>query len=114
MSKNIFISYSHGDMAEFNWLDQLTMYLAPVGLQGKIDIWDDRRISTGRKWKEEIDHALAAADAAILLVGPGFFASDFIISHELPALLNAARLRGVALYPLVIGYCSYRLSELEP
>src|SRR5262245_12841650 len=114
MPKNIFVSYSHGDMAEVNWLDRLTMYLAPVGRQGKIDVWDDRRISTGSNWKECIAHALAEADAAILLVGPGFLASDFIIRHELPELLNAARLRGIVLYPVVIGYCGYRLSELEP
>jgi hypothetical protein len=90
------------------------MYLAPFSRGGEIDVWDDSRIATGELWKQEIARALDNAVAAVLLVGPGFLASKFVMEHELPALLESARGRGLALFPLIVGFCSYDASELHP
>ncbi len=97
-----------------DWLARLRMYLAPFKRGGRIDPWDDSRIAPGKPWKEEISRALDSAAVAILLVGPGFLASEFVMEHELPALLNSAKLRGVALFPLIVGYCAYEWSDLHP
>ena len=114
MPSALFISYSHRDMQPVNWLDRLKLYLAPLRRQEPIDIWDDTRIQVGGDWHEQISEALESASAAILLVGPGFLASEFILDHELPALLNSAQTRDVKIYPLLIGYCAYRNSDLGP
>jgi TIR domain len=109
----LFISYSHRDMIPVDWLDRLKLYLAPLRRQQLVDIWADTRIEVGHEWRLEIRAAMDRASAAILLVGPGFLASDFIAQQELPALLAAAATRGIKIYPLVVGFCGYKSSPLE-
>ncbi len=111
---SLFISYGHRDMAPTDWLERLKLYLAPLRRQEVVDIWDDSRIRVGANWRQEIDQALTDASAAILLVGPAFLASEFISSQELPALLEAAKKRGLKIYPVIVGYCAYQASVLEP
>ena len=112
MSVSVFISYSHSDMAPIHWLERLKLYLAPCRRSG-VEIWDDSRIQPGADWRSEIGNALNLAAAAILLVGPGFLASDFIDSDELPLLLRSRRDRGLPIFPPILGYCGYRRSSLE-
>lgn len=112
MAQTLFISYSRADMQDVDWLARLRMYLTPFRRSGSVDVWDDSRIPPGSQWKGEISHALNNAAAAVLLVGPGFLASEFVVEYELPSLLESAKARGVCLFPLVIGYCSYGASEL--
>lgn len=111
---SLFISYAHVDMDPIHWLNRLTLYLAPLREHGDVEIWDDSKIQAGDQWRTEIDRALQRATAAILLVGPGFLASDFITREELPRLLDAANKGGTRIYPLVVGYCGYRGSRLDP
>jgi hypothetical protein len=91
-NQNLFISYAHRDMAPTHWLDRLKVYLAPLRTSN-VAIWDDSNIPPGAKWRQNIEVALTTADAAILLVGPGFFASEFITSVELPRFAADAVLR---------------------
>ena len=114
MSRNLFISYSRADMVETDWLARLRMYLTPFRRTGNIDVWDDSKLVAGTRWRDEIARALERTTVAVLLVGPGFLASEFVVAHELPILLRAAQGRGVALFPLVVGYCGYRESDLGP
>lgn len=114
MPNVLFISYSRADVEEVNWLVRFRMYLAPFDKQGLIDPWHDGRILPGQKWEAEITTALEGAAAAVLLVGPGFLASDFVMGREVPPLLEAASQRGVALFPLIVGYCAYAHSPLAP
>jgi hypothetical protein len=111
---SLFISYSHQDMKPTHWLDRLKLYLAPLRRQEIVDFWDDTRIQAGSDWRSEIRAAMEHATAAILLVGPGFLASEFITGQELPILLAAAKSRGTKIYPLIVGYCGYKRSVLEP
>jgi len=100
-------------MAPVHWVERLRLYLAPLRRNESIDVWDDSMIRTGSEWRREIRAALDRAAAAILVVGPGFLASDFIVLEELPSLLEAATTRGAKIYPLVVGYCAYKRSVLE-
>jgi hypothetical protein len=113
MTAMLFICYSHADMQDTNWIERLRMYMTPFIRGGGVDIWDDSKIASGTPWEEEIDSALHNAAAAILLVGPGFLASKFVMEHEVPALLNSAKVRGVALFPLIVGWCAYDASNLR-
>lgn len=112
--KTMFISYAHDDMQEINWLERLILYLAPLRRKEIINIWDDREIETGSEWRVEIERALDQSLATILLVGPAFLASEFIMTKELPFLLDAWKKGRIKIYPLVIGYCGYKQSILEP
>ena len=114
MTPSLFISYSHADMAPIDWLAKLKLYLAPLRRGELVEVWDDTALRVGEDWRLQIDEAMDRASAAVLLVGPGFLASEFISRQELPALLSAARNHGVKIYPLIVGHCAYRLSDLEP
>ena len=97
---NIFISYSHKDKL---WL---TTHLKPLGRYYGIDEWDDQKLRTSDKWKDEITKALDNATIAILLFSPDFMASDFIINNELQPLLENADKKGVKIMPVMVRPCA--------
>jgi TIR domain-containing protein len=114
MGAPVFISYGHADQVTTDWLSRLQSYLAQSRRSGGIDAWDDRRISAGEEWRVEIKRALNQAVAAVLLVGPAFLASRFIRNDELAPLLRLCRDRGVRIFPLIVGWCDFEDSDLEP
>src|SRR5947208_1081832 len=97
---HIFISYSHQDR---RWLERLRVHLRPLEREGTAELWDDTRIASGSRWKDEIRQALAAAKVAVLLVSADFLASDFIATDELPPLLASAESAGVVILPVIIS-----------
>ena len=113
---NVFVSYSHDD--EPKWLERVQMHLTPLARDGKLDLWDDTRIKSGQRWREEIKAALARADVAVLLISADFYASDFIDKNELPPLLEAAQSeRGLVILGVHINYSDFendqRLSRIS-
>lgn len=104
----VFISYSHKDV----WaLEQFHIHLKPLEREGIVERWDDTRIKTGQRWKEEIRKALASAKVAVLLISPDFLASDFIATDELPPLLAAAEKEGLVVMPVILR--PSRFSRIE-
>src|SRR5580704_14659444 len=82
----VFVSYSHKDAG---WLVHLKKALAPDIRNHRIDYFDDLGIGFGELWYSTIMEAIDRARAAVLLVSPHFFASDFIRTEELPRILAA-------------------------
>jgi hypothetical protein len=77
--------------------------LRPVVDSRGMRVWSDALIGASRRWRPEIDDAIARAHVALLLVSPDFLASDFIMRMELPALIA----RGVPLVPVLLRACRY-------
>jgi hypothetical protein len=99
---SIFISYSHKDV---NWLDEVKTHLKPLERYYGIDEWDDKKLRSSDKWKDEISKALNNATIAILLFSPYFMASDFIINNELQPLLENADKKGTKIIPVMVSPC---------
>lgn len=100
----IFISYSHSD-SEF--LDLVKEHLKVLSYDDNLEVWDDTKIRSSDKWKEEIEKALNEATSAILLVSTKFLASDFIRNNELPSLLEAAGEKGTRIHPIIVRPCRF-------
>lgn len=107
--QGVFISYSHVDR---KWLDKLDVHLKPHMHGEKFYAWDDREITPGSKWAEEIDSALNSARVAVLLVSPDFLASDFIMSVELPRIIHRVENDNLTILWVPIRDSSYEITAL--
>lgn len=50
---------------------------------------------------------------AVLFVSEHFLASEFITTHELPRLLDAARTQGVTIFWIYLGSCLWEQTEIR-
>lgn len=109
--KQIFLCYCQKDARHAKLLQS---HLAGCQHACQLAIWDDSRIPPGSPWQQEIAVALKAAQVAILLLSADFFASRFLTTQELPALLAAAQAGGTRLLPVIVRPCLYEESPLAP
>jgi hypothetical protein len=100
----LFISYSHVDEA---WKDRLVKHLRALTGEGRLEIWDDRRIKGGEDWSRAIEDALARARVAVLLISPDFLSSSFIVETEVPLIL-ARREAGLRVIPVIVRPSAWR------
>jgi internalin A len=105
VDNKIFISYAHADDA---YLKRLLVHFKTLKHEGvELDVWSDKKLKSGSKWKKEIEQAMHECSVCILLVSADFLASDFIMKVELPALLKGAEKRGVDIIPVIVSPCRY-------
>jgi hypothetical protein len=108
--QGVFISYAHDD--EECWINALLQHIAP--LKGhKVEFWTDRDIKTGALWHQNIQNSLERAKIAILMVTPAFLASPYVVSNELPHLLEAAKAEGLTVFWIPVKPSSYTLTEIR-
>jgi hypothetical protein len=95
----VFISYSHEDES---WKERLVGHLRVLERQGTADIWDTSDLKAGADWAKQIEKAVRETNVAVLLISPSFLASDFIVTNELPALLDRRQKEGLAIIPVMV------------
>jgi hypothetical protein len=106
----LFISYCHKD-AKF--LEDLLLHLKPFERAGLVAKWSDKQIAAGSQWLDEIQAALATTKVAVLMVTPGFLASDFIHENELTPLLKEAEQGGVRVLWVPVRASAYKETLLK-
>ncbi|MGG5890119.1 toll/interleukin-1 receptor domain-containing protein [Falsiroseomonas sp. HC035] len=55
-----------------------------------VEVWEDSEIAPGTDFERQIQRAMSASRACLLLVTPDFLSSAFIREHELPFLVRAS------------------------
>ena len=106
----VFISYARADQ---EWLERLLDYLKPLKREADLEIWNDGRIATGSRWREQIEADLQAAWVAVLLVSADYLASDYVMDRELPFLLEAAQDRGLPVLSVIVSPCRFERTPLR-
>ncbi len=91
----VFISYSHADREHVALVREYLQTLEKIGI---IKLWSDTEILAGDRWSANIDEALQAAGAAVLMVTEDFLQSAFIQDIEVPALLKKADQFGTKIF----------------
>lgn len=95
----IFVSYSHEDEV---WKDQLLGHLRVLQRQGIVEVWETSALRAGDDWAKELGKVIDQVDIAVLLVSPSFLASDFIVTREVPALLQRRQKEGLVVLPVLV------------
>jgi ActR/RegA family two-component response regulator len=99
----VFISYSRKDEEQKNQLVSHLRVLGPV----QINLWSDDRLGAGTDWKEEIDRVLSHAKVAVMLITTNYLNSDFILTNEVPKLLERRERDGLILFPVIGRACAW-------
>ena len=108
----VFVSYSYEDEG---WKDRLVKQLGVLEREGRLEVWDDRRIGGGDDWHPEIVAAMDRASVALLLVSADFLTSAFILGEEVPRLLERRRREGLRVIPVILRPCAWdRVGWLSP
>lgn len=105
----LFISYAHEDA---EWLKRVQRMLKPWIRKGGIDLWSDKDIRPGDRWRAGIEAARASTAVAVLLVSDYFLDSDFIHAEELGYFLDVVESDGIILIWVVVSDCMHEETPL--
>ena len=98
-----FLSYARCDSADVKRFRAVLAPLLKASSQYDFGEWIDHQILPGEHWREEIEQALESARFGLLLLSPGFLASEFITNKELPPLLAKAMVVPVELRQILFN-----------
>jgi TIR domain len=70
--------------------------------QGFVSTWQDRRITAGTNWAQEIDEHLKSASIILLLVSSDFLASNYCYGVEMQCALERDKAGQARLIPIMV------------
>src|ERR1700730_15817417 len=100
----LFYSYAHEDELLRNELEK---HLSLLQRQGLISEWHDRQILPGDEWAHDIDTHLETASIILLLISPGFLASDYCYDIEMQGALERHKRRQARVIPIILRPCDW-------
>jgi internalin A len=101
----MFISYSHKDEA---LKEKLVSHLGSLKRDGTIRTWDDRMITGGKEWNEEIMNFLTTSEIIVLLISADFISSDFCYSKELDIAMKRHNNKDAVVIPIFLRACDFK------
>lgn len=113
-ARELFISYS---MADVTFARGLMHELDGQG----VPYWSDRKIEVGAIWIDEIESAVKRASVFVLVISPGFLASEYALmeagmavgrAHESGARIVPILLPGASLPPVLRNYQALRADSM--
>jgi hypothetical protein len=94
----VFVSYCHKDE---QYKDKLITHLGTLQKADLFEVWSDEQIPGGAEWEKKIFEAMENANLAILLITAQFLTSDFILTKEIPKLLEMHKSKGLIVFPII-------------
>ncbi len=107
---NVFISYSHNDMALRKELDK---HLSILRDEQIISTWTDSDISPGTEWEAQILEKLKQAQIILLLVSADFMASSFCQSVEMTQALERHKANTARVIPIILRPVFWEIARLS-
>jgi hypothetical protein len=101
---NLFISYAHEDEALKTELDK---HLIMLKRSGKINAWNDRKLTAGVEWDQSIIDELSKADIILLLISVDFNNSDYIWKKELATAMQRHDAGTARVIPVILRKCEW-------
>lgn len=94
---------------DYESCEVMQIHLRAIERAFDAEFWVDKRISAGATWNKNIQDAIEAARVFILLMSPGFIASDYIYNHEIPAIKSRLTSAGALVCPVILKRCSWQM-----
>jgi hypothetical protein len=92
--RTLFLSWCHTDRQAKQALVEPLMENLRILSDVELRWWEDSHINIGEVWRSHILARLGECDYGLLLLSPGFFASEFITTHELPPFIGPGAVKG--------------------
>src|SRR5450755_1249077 len=99
---SMFLSYAHEDES---LRSELEKHLSLLQRQGLVSTWQDRQITAGTDWAQEIDEHLNRASIILLLVSSDFLASDYCYGVEMQCALDRDKADQARVIPIMVRPC---------
>ena len=109
MKIKMFISYSHKDEKHKNDLEE---HLTMLKRNKIIETWNDRMITPGSNWEDDIDEHLDNADIVLYLVSSSFLASNYCYCKEFESILTKYKEGKCLIIPIIVRTCNWTDSPL--
>jgi hypothetical protein len=101
----VFISYAHKDERLKN---KLLTHLSTLKKLGFISDWNDRDITAGDDWADQIDKNLKNARIVLLLISSDFIQSEYCYSIEMKRALMRHKAGRCVVVPVFLRPCHWK------
>jgi hypothetical protein len=108
MIASVLISYSAADSARYHRL-LLQLKLLETASDIPIEVWDEARVDGSVEWDDRMREAVRRAAVVICLTSPDYLGSKLVMQEEIPYLLQRREQEGMALLPVAVRHCSWKL-----
>lgn len=102
---DLFYSYADEDIQLVRKLED---HLSVLRHEGEIRELHKRNISPGAEWQSELDKFMKQASIILLLISPGFLASDYLYNTELKQTIKRCEEHKAIIIPIILVSCDWK------